>query len=81
MPTISLTIEYRLQATRYLATKVPYPFETREQYEASLRAPIGREWNTQEVYQKMIKPRVITKMGTIIDPLTAKFRDDGGDSD
>ncbi|CAG8607857.1 2819_t:CDS:10 [Paraglomus brasilianum] len=69
------------KATRYLATKVPYPFETREQYEASLRAPIGREWNTQEVYQKMIKPRVITKMGTIIDPLTAKFRDDDGDSD
>ncbi|CAG8469082.1 4136_t:CDS:2 [Ambispora leptoticha] len=56
------------KATKYLATQVPYPYETREQYERSLRNPLGKEWNTYEVFQKMVKPRVITKMGTIIDP-------------
>ncbi|CAG8573767.1 2092_t:CDS:10 [Ambispora gerdemannii] len=57
------------KATKYLATQIPYPYETREQYERSLRNPLGKEWNTYEVFQKMVKPRVTTKMGTIIDPL------------
>jgi U3 small nucleolar RNA-associated protein 14 len=54
---------------------VPYPFKTREQYEASLRNPLGKEWNTHEVFQKLTMPRVTTKMGAIIDPLTAPFKE------
>jgi U3 small nucleolar RNA-associated protein 14 len=44
-----------------------------EQYERSLRAPIGKEWNTRDTFQKMTKPRVITKLGQVIDPLKAPF--------
>ncbi|CAG8783383.1 8620_t:CDS:2, partial [Racocetra fulgida] len=62
------------KAKKYLSTDIPYPFETREQYERSLRTPIGKEWNTHEVFQKMITPRVITKMGVVIDPLSAPFK-------
>ncbi|RIB15414.1 small-subunit processome [Gigaspora rosea] len=62
------------KAKKYLSTDIPYPFETREQYERSLRTPVGKEWNTNEVFQKMITPRVVTKMGVVIDPLTAPFK-------
>jgi U3 small nucleolar RNA-associated protein 14 len=45
-----------------------------EQYEHSLRAPVGPEWNTRDSYQKMTKPRVMTKLGTVINPLSAPFK-------
>ncbi|KAF7724213.1 hypothetical protein EC973_001232 [Apophysomyces ossiformis] len=59
---------------KYQVTQVPFPFQNMEQYERSLRAPVGREWNTRETFQKMTKPRVMTKLGTVIDPLSAPFR-------
>ncbi|RIA97330.1 small-subunit processome [Glomus cerebriforme] len=61
------------KAKKYLSTNIPHPFETREQYERSLRTPLGTEWNTQEVFQKIVTPRIITKMGTVIDPLNVPF--------
>ncbi|KAK9768313.1 hypothetical protein K7432_001115 [Basidiobolus ranarum] len=54
---------------KYTVTQVPFPYQTREQYEKSMRAPIGKEWNATSSFQKMILPRVTTKAGTIIDPL------------
>ncbi|CAG8470267.1 16827_t:CDS:10 [Acaulospora morrowiae] len=64
------------KAKKYLATDIPHPFETREQYERSIRTPLGREWNTRDIFQKMIMPRVITKIGDVIDPLNAPFQAD-----
>ncbi|GBC07953.1 hypothetical protein RclHR1_07800006 [Rhizophagus clarus] len=61
------------KAKKYLSTSIPHPFETYEQYERSLRTPLGTEWNTQEVFQKVVTPRIITKMGTVIDPLNVLF--------
>lgn len=63
-------------AAVYNTTKVPFPFETREQYERSLRMPIGQEWSTRESHQNLIKPRIIIKPGLIIDPIKAPFKDD-----
>ncbi|RUP47697.1 Utp14 protein-domain-containing protein [Jimgerdemannia flammicorona] len=62
------------KATKYQITTLPYPFQTREQYENSLRAPVGKEWNTTATFQKMVLPRVTTKLGKVIDPLTAPFQ-------
>ncbi|KAI8379757.1 Utp14 protein-domain-containing protein [Radiomyces spectabilis] len=59
---------------KYQVTKVPFPFQNMEQYERSLRAPVGKEWNTRDTFQKMTKPRVMTKLGTVIDPLSAPFQ-------
>ena len=50
---------------RYLATSLPHPFETRAQYERSLRLPVGPEWTTKETFQGMTKPRVLLKPGVI----------------
>lgn len=59
------------KAAKYLVDKVPYPFTSREQYEQSLRNPLGSDWNTLTTFAKAIKPAVITKQGAIIDPLEA----------
>ena len=51
--------------SKYLASSLPHPFETREQYERSLRLPVGPEWTTKETFQGMTKPRVLMKPGVI----------------
>ncbi|KAI9811237.1 MAG: hypothetical protein M1827_005569 [Pycnora praestabilis] len=50
---------------KYLASNLPHPFETRQQYERSLRLPVGPEWTTKETFQGATKPRIMTKQGII----------------
>ncbi|KAF2737084.1 Utp14-domain-containing protein [Polyplosphaeria fusca] len=50
---------------KFLATQLPFPFETREQYERSLRVPTGPEWKTKKSFQDATKPRVLIKQGII----------------
>ncbi|KAK0617161.1 Utp14 protein-domain-containing protein [Immersiella caudata] len=50
---------------KYLAPQLPHPFESHQQYERSLRLPIGPEWGTKETFQTATKPRVIVKQGII----------------
>ncbi|KAL7960070.1 Utp14 domain-containing protein [Trichoderma compactum] len=54
---------------RYLASQLPFPFESRQQYERALRLPVGPEWMTKETFQDNTKPRVIMKQG-IITPMS-----------
>ncbi|PHH75545.1 hypothetical protein CDD80_2300 [Ophiocordyceps camponoti-rufipedis] len=49
----------------YLASHLPHPFESREQYERSLRLPIGPEWLTKSSFTQSVKPRVLMKQGVI----------------
>ena len=58
---------------RYQTDKVPYPYKTWEEYERSLRVPLGKEWTTTQTHHRMITPKVITKFGSVIDPLKAPF--------
>ncbi|CAL5872769.1 uncharacterized protein PFLUO_LOCUS7038 [Penicillium psychrofluorescens] len=51
--------------TKYMASQLPHPFETKQQYERSLRLPLGPEWSTKEIYQSGTKPRVMVKQGVI----------------
>ncbi|KAH8668108.1 Utp14 protein-domain-containing protein [Tricladium varicosporioides] len=50
---------------KYLASSLPHPFETRQQYERSLRVPVGPEWTTKETHQESTKPRILLKQGII----------------
>jgi U3 small nucleolar RNA-associated protein 14 len=53
------------QNTKYLASSLPHPFETRQQYERSLRLPVGPEWSTKQTFQSATKPRILLKQGII----------------
>jgi len=57
------------KSVKLMSAVVPYPFETREQYEASMKMPIGPEWNTANVFTNRIKARVHTKQGHVIKPM------------
>ncbi|RCK66054.1 U3 small nucleolar RNA-associated protein 14 [Candida viswanathii] len=59
---------------KYQSSQVPYGYDNKEQYERSLRMPVGQEWTSKETHQKLTMPRVITKQGTVIDPLKAPFK-------
>ncbi|KAI9363267.1 small-subunit processome [Pilaira anomala] len=61
------------KAEKYRVTSVPFPFKSMEQYERSISQPVGNEWNTRQSFAKMTKPRVLTKLGKVIDPLSAPF--------
>ncbi|KAF7874957.1 hypothetical protein EAF04_002131 [Stromatinia cepivora] len=50
---------------KYYASQLPYPFENRQQYERSLRLPVGPEWATKETFQDSTKPKVMVKQGII----------------
>ena len=49
--------------------EVPFPFNSVKDYEATIRAPIGRTWLPETAHQKLIAPPVVTKLGTVIDPM------------
>lgn len=59
---------------KYQSSAVPFPYENREQYERSLRMPIGQEWTSRETHQRLTMPKVIAKPGVVIDPLKAPFQ-------
>ena len=50
-------------------TALPFPYTSREQWERSIRTPLGKHWNTASVHNKLVKPRVTTLPGTIIEPI------------
>lgn len=52
-----------------MVAKVPYPFTSREQYERSLRQPIGAEWNTSQSVRDMTRPAVVVRAGSIVAPM------------
>ncbi|KAI1259481.1 Utp14-domain-containing protein [Xylariaceae sp. FL1019] len=50
---------------KYLASQLPHQYESRTQYERSLRLPMGPEFLTKTSFQDATKPRVIIKQGVI----------------
>lgn len=50
-------------------SELPYPFISIQDFEATIRAPIGRNWVPQIAHRKLIAPPVVTKLGTVIEPM------------
>ncbi|XP_053680531.1 U3 small nucleolar RNA-associated protein 14 homolog A [Anopheles nili] len=57
------------QLSKHLINEVPFPFVTVKDYEASLRAPIGRTFIPETAHAAMVEPRVVTRQGTVIEPM------------
>ncbi|KAJ6518699.1 Utp14-domain-containing protein [Mycena sanguinolenta] len=54
---------------KYQVKDLPYPYTSRAQFERSMEAPLGVEWNTRVAFQKGTLPKVVKKMGMVIEPL------------
>ncbi|KAF8837629.1 Utp14-domain-containing protein [Paxillus ammoniavirescens] len=57
------------KAAKYLVKDLPYPYTSHAQFERSMDTPLGTEWNTRVGFQRGTLPRVVKKMGAVIDPL------------
>ncbi|QRW24502.1 U3 small nucleolar RNA-associated protein 14 [Rhizoctonia solani] len=62
-----------VDASKPLMQDLPYPYTSKEQFARSMATPIGTEWNTRVAHQRAVLPRVVKKMGTVIDPLERMF--------
>ncbi|CAL8240824.1 unnamed protein product [Merluccius merluccius] len=52
---------------------LPHPFLLPEQFEVTMRSPVGATWNTRQAVRKITMPKIVTKIGSIIEPMS---RDD-----
>lgn len=54
---------------KYLAPVLPHGFERKEEYERSLRLPLGGEWGTKETVQRNTRPRVVVGPGKVVEAM------------
>lgn len=54
---------------KVMVSDIPYPFKSVKDFEASIRAPIGRMFVPENAHKRLTAPPVVTKMGTIINPI------------
>ncbi|CAG2231553.1 UTP14 [Mytilus edulis] len=54
---------------KYQVSDLPFPYVSVKQFEQSIRAPIGKTWNPETAYKQLVKPKIVTKIGTIITPI------------
>ncbi|CAB3369911.1 Hypothetical predicted protein [Cloeon dipterum] len=55
---------------QHQVSELPYPFTSVKEFEASIRAPIGRNWVPETAHKKMIAPKIVTRAGQKIEPMT-----------
>ncbi|KAK9806336.1 hypothetical protein WJX72_010623 [[Myrmecia] bisecta] len=57
------------KASKYSTASVPFPFDSRETYERSIRQPMGRDFNTDSAFRDFTRPAILKSTGVIIEPL------------
>ncbi|NXT59303.1 UT14A protein, partial [Pluvianellus socialis] len=72
LPHVIISEQRNIHAAAHQVNELPFPFERHQQFEQSIRTPVGSTWNTQRAFQKLTAPRVITRAGHIIQPLSAE---------
>ncbi|XP_066861208.1 U3 small nucleolar RNA-associated protein 14 homolog A isoform X2 [Anser cygnoides] len=72
LPHVIMSEQRNIHAAAHQVSELPFPFERHQQFEQSIRTPVGSTWNTQRAFQKLTSPRVITRAGHIIQPLSAE---------
>ncbi|GMF35957.1 unnamed protein product [Phytophthora fragariaefolia] len=63
------------KAAKFTVKDVPYPFTSREEYEAAMRNPLGSDWNTSQVTNVLTAPKIMKRAGTAIGPLVLSKED------
>ncbi|NXM67467.1 UT14A protein, partial [Serilophus lunatus] len=72
MPHVIMSEKRNIHAAAHQVSELPFPFERHQQFEQSMRTPVGPTWNTQRAFQKLTAPRVVTRAGHIIQPISAE---------
>lgn len=62
------------QLKDYMVQKLPHQFGTVEQFEYMNKTELGPEWNSLTQFKSNIKPKVVTRVGEVIEPIRAPKR-------
>lgn len=55
---------------KHLVSELPFPFTSVRDFEASIRAPLGRDFVPEKTFSKLVQPSLKTKMGKVIEPMS-----------
>ncbi|XP_015253942.1 PREDICTED: U3 small nucleolar RNA-associated protein 14 homolog A-like [Cyprinodon variegatus] len=69
LPSVIISEKKSASISLHQVHSLPFPFENSTQFESCIRSPLGRTWNTERTVKKVTKPRVVTHLGTIIEPI------------
>ncbi|KAM9269907.1 U3 small nucleolar RNA-associated protein 14 homolog A [Cariama cristata] len=72
LPHVIMSERRNIHVAAHQVSDLPFPFERHQQFEQSIQMPVGPTWNTQRAFQKLTAPRVITRAGHIIQPISAE---------
>jgi len=67
---VVISERYDKKASKYATTSVPYPFMKKEDYEGSIRTPLGSDFNSEKSHRDLTRPEVLTTTGVRIDPIS-----------
>lgn len=54
---------------KYLVEKLPFEFETKEQFDFCMSQPVGQEWTGIKNFKNNVKPAVVSNLGKSILPI------------
>ena len=66
---VVISEKYDKKASKYTTQAVPFPFKRREDYERSIRTPLGSDFNSEKSHWDLTRPEILTTTGVRIDPL------------
>uniref|UniRef100_A0A671TU89 UTP14C small subunit processome component n=1 Tax=Sparus aurata TaxID=8175 RepID=A0A671TU89_SPAAU len=69
LPSVIISENKNSAVRLHQVNSLPFPFQNHSQFESTIRSPLGRTWNTERTVKKNIKPKVVTQMGAIIEPM------------
>ena len=69
---VVISERYDKKSAKYGVGEVPFPFTRAEDYERSIRTPLGGDYNSDKAHRDLIRPSVLTTTGVRIDPITMK---------
>jgi len=54
---------------KYQVKEIPYPYKTREEYEAATSMPLGPEWQSLTAHSEAVQPKICARLGAVVPPL------------
>ncbi|XP_074134614.1 U3 small nucleolar RNA-associated protein 14 homolog A isoform X2 [Sminthopsis crassicaudata] len=69
LPNVVIAEKRNVHAAAHQVNMLPFPFTHTNEFEHTIKTPVGTTWNTQRAFQKLTAPQVVTKPGHIIEPI------------
>ncbi len=55
--------------SRRRISDLPHQFKSVHEFESKIVQPIGRTWNPEHKFKKLTQPKLITRLGSVIEPI------------